>query len=248
MRTRPPRSIIRRMTTALLMLAATGADAQTSSLSQRVTVVELFTSQGCSSCPPADAFLGALATRPDVVALAFHISYWDKLGWPDPFASEQATQRQSAYARALERRNVYTPQMLIGGRRDVIGSRIAEVENALAQAKGEEPLASLRLEPGSRPGRLRVVVSDAKQPLAAALWLARYDRRHETKVARGENAGRMLTEFNVVRGVVRIGDWQGQAIDLECDDPGTDGLAVLLQTQTPAGDPSRILAAAKLER
>ena len=100
----------------------------------RPTVVELFTSQGCHSCPPADAYLGVLSGRDDIIALAHHVDYWNYIGWKDPFSSPQATERQHSYARAMRKRSVYTPQMVIDGRYDAVGSRRSQVDRAIDRA------------------------------------------------------------------------------------------------------------------
>lgn len=199
-------------------------------------VVELFTSQGCSSCPPADALLGELAKRDDVLPLAFHIDYWDRLGWKDPFSLPAATARQRAYAKSLGKSNVYTPQMMVNGTRDVIGSDRAKVTQAIADApKATVPLGlslagkSLSLAVGAGAG-------------AGRLWLVAYDSKHETQVRAGENAGRKLVNVNIVRAVEPLGDWTGEVLTLQPGLPVTGGnVAVLLQA--PNG---RILGAASI--
>jgi hypothetical protein len=166
-------------------------------------LVELFTSQGCNSCPPADAYLGDLAKRRDVVALAFHVDYWDYIGWKDPFADAAWTARQRAYARSLGTAQIYTPQMVIDGGRHAVGSDRRAVERLIAEAaKRERPT----LELARHAGGLDLRIDGAG---AGEVWIVGYDPRHETKVARGENAGRTLTEFNVVRGLRKVETWPG---------------------------------------
>ena len=195
--------------------------------------VELFTSQGCSSCPPADAYLGRLSMRPDIVALAFHVDYWDYIGWRDPFASRETTERQRAYARVLKQRYVYTPEMVVDGIGHDTGRDKAPIEALLAKAQSRSPT---RATPElSRPiGRPLTVRLDAF-PLdgrAADVTLAVYDRRHTTPVKSGENQGRMIENFNTVRRLELIDQWNGAAKSwtIAADDIGaTQGMAVLVQ-------------------
>lgn len=175
------------------------------SAQQRPLVIELFTSQGCSSCPPAEAYLGQLSSRPDVVALAFHVDYWDDLGWRDGFALPQSAMRQNIYAHTLHRASVYTPQLVIDGRLDVVGADTGIVGRALAQPRRQ---VAVRLSVDD--GALRVDV-DAQPPgVACDIWLAAYRRRALSAVARGENAGRNLEEFNIVRELRTLGVWRGE--------------------------------------
>ena len=189
-------------------------------------VVELFTSQGCNSCPPADAYLAELARQPGVLALAYHIDYWDQLGWRDPFSSPAATLRQRDYARSLGLRTIYTPQMVINGRIDAVGSDRTSVSAAIAAAgkasravpvsiTADGAALALRVEPGPGSGRL--------------LWIV-YDLQHETRVRGGENAGRTLVNTNIVHSIEEIGAWNGEAVALSRPQPdaGT-GAALLVQ-------------------
>jgi hypothetical protein len=178
----------------------------------RPIVVELFTSQGCSSCPPADALLGELARRGDVLPLAFHVDYWDRLGWKDPYSSAAATQRQRAYARLLDSATVYTPQMVVDGRTDVVGSYRADVLQAIDQARAASVTVPLELAAADDGLRVRVGAGrpDARR---ATLWLIGFDRHHETAIGAGENGGRTLAEWHVVRGFEPLAEWTGAATD-----------------------------------
>jgi hypothetical protein len=178
----------------------------------RPIVVELFTSQGCSSCPPADALLGELARRGDVLPLAFHVDYWDRLGWKDPYSSAAATQRQRAYARLLDSATVYTPQMVVDGRTDVVGSYRADVLQAIDQARAASVTVPLELAAADDGLRVRVGAGrpDARR---ATLWLIGFDRRHETAIGAGENGGRTLAEWHIVRGFEPLAEWTGAATD-----------------------------------
>ena len=202
-------------------------------------VLELFTSQGCSSCPSADAFLGEMAeSRDDVVALSFHVDYWDYIGWEDPFATAEMTARQKTYAEALGIAYVYTPQLVIDGASHVTGSNRNAVKNAILVSKA----ASARRVPvalEARPtGRLTVEIGAVDGYYGAAeVWLVSVDRSHTTTVDAGENRGRTLTNHNVVREYRSIGSWTGDAMTLELgpDDLSSalvsmgDGCAVLVQ-------------------
>jgi hypothetical protein len=194
----------------------------------RPVVAELFTSEGCSSCPPADALLGELArTRPDVLALAFHVTYWDRLGWPDPFSLAAATDRQRNYSATLGLDGMYTPQMVVDGVRDVVGSDRSDVLAALrAAAAAAPPPVPLRLVRTAGGISLEVGEGGAKQ---AAVLLVGYDRVHHTQVARGENAGRTLAEANIVRGIAHAADWRGAKLSLQTVAPAGEHVAAILQ-------------------
>jgi hypothetical protein len=225
--------MIRPFLAGLLALAASSAP---SVAAGRPVVVELFTSQGCSSCPPADALLSTLADRPDVLALAFHVDYWNRLGWVDPFSGPWATARQSAYAAQMGSDQVYTPQAVVDGGRDVVGSDQARLEAAITDARSD-PSVPVALA-GSDSG-LRVTV-DPAAPADAVLWLVGFDDRHETPVRRGENAGQTLVDRNVVRSLTRLDGWAPGG-SVAAAKPAGDRAAVLLQ----AAD-GRILGAARL--
>jgi hypothetical protein len=166
----------------------------------------LFQSQGCSSCPPANANLFTWATRDDALALNFSVDYWNSLGWKDTFAKPAFTARQRAYAQALGHSEVYTPQMIVNGRADVTGADAAELQ---ALAKREDRGAGgpeLSIEPGRA-----VIAAGEAPPGGADVWLVRYDpATREVAVKRGENAGRLLPHAHIVVDLVLIGRWRGQ--------------------------------------
>jgi len=192
-----------------LMVVGAVLGALPAAAAERPVLVELFTSQGCSSCPPADALLGELARRPDVLPLAFHVDYWDRLGWKDPYSSAEATRRQRVYAGLFERGTVYTPQMVIDGKTDVVGSYRGEVLAAIAAARAGA--AAVPIDLTTQGDGLQVRVGAGAPGQRAALWLVGFDAHHETRVGAGENGGRTLAEWNIVRGVVPLGDWRGAA-------------------------------------
>lgn len=196
-------------------------------------VVELFTSQGCSSCPPADEYLGKLAARPDVVALSLHVDYWDYIGWKDPFASPANTRRQRMYAQTLNRSFVYTPQMVVNGVFDVRGSSPAAVEQAITAARAANPI-DVALDSDGKGG-IVVHIPAADFSGSATVWLAGYDRKRETPVTRGENADRIITNYNVVRVLTPIGTWTGKRLEIPVllagmTDIAVDGCAVIIQS------------------
>ncbi len=201
-------------------------------------VVELFTSEGCSSCPPADALLAELAIRPDVLALSFHVDYWNRLGWKDPYSSPEATARQQRYARLLGLDGVYTPQIVVDGRWQAVGSDRAAVETVLAKAR--EGRAPVRMTLTLDHGQARVGLGASGNAASAAIWLIGFDRRRADTVERGENAGRTLAHVDVVRGFAEVGRFTGHAGTVTAPVPWrSDRIAAILQE--PDG---RILGAA----
>jgi hypothetical protein len=209
-------------------------------------VVELFTSQGCSSCPPADAYLGELARRPDVLALSYHVDYWNYIGWTDPFASKAATQRQRDYAKHLNLRYVYTPQMVVDGTAEGVGSERATI-GLLISAAARDPSPHQPVSITRRgDGKLRVHVDAGRAPEPATIWLIGFDGERSTQVLHGENEGQTLRDYQVVRSCQTIGVWRGDTVDLslpESEAPGDGGVAVLLQL---GGGTGRIIGAAVL--
>ncbi len=193
----------------------------------RPVVVELFTSQGCSSCPPADALLRELAPDPGVLALAWHVTYWNNLGWRDPFSLDAATARQKEYGRLVGDGTIYTPQMVIDGRADAIGSDRLAVSRALrdAAARGGEAVPVALRRQGDT-----VAVSLGAGDGEAKVLLLGFDPSHRTQVGRGENAGRALVEANIVRAAIPLGWWHGAARDYSAPVPEGGRLAVLVQS------------------
>ncbi|MBV8091443.1 MAG: DUF1223 domain-containing protein [Alphaproteobacteria bacterium] len=174
---------------------------------ERPTVVELFTSEGCSSCPPADALLAELATRPDVLALSFHVDYWDGLGWKDPFSGRQATQRQERYRALLDLTTIYTPQIIVDGRWQAVGSDRAEVEHALDLARRDRRDIPMTLAVNGSNALFKLRA--ASEAVSASVLLVGFDRRHSSAVKGGENSGRTLAHADVVRGVDEVGQFSG---------------------------------------
>jgi len=189
------------------ILANFGGAARADALAQVVPVVaELFTSQGCSSCPPADAVLGELSLRSDVLPLAFHVTYWNDLGWQDRYSFSSADARQYRYASALGRRGVYTPQLVVNGRREVVGSNRSAVLQAIGTAQQAAGIGLV-----AEQGVLRVRLPDLAGGCDCELLLLGVLPRAQTAVARGENSGHVLREFNIVRQVYPLAGWNGVA-------------------------------------
>jgi hypothetical protein len=180
---------------------------------ERPIVVELFTSEGCSSCPPADALLAELAPRPDLLALSFHVDYWDKLGWKDPFSSPAATARQHRYAELLGLATVYTPQIVVDGKWQAIGSNRAEVERAMGAARRNREGLPVTLT--VERGRVKIALGPDNGAASASVLLIGFDRRQLSAVARGENSGRILAHADVVKSVEEVGQYDGRAQTIE---------------------------------
>ena len=205
---------------------------------ERPVVVELFTSQGCSSCPPANAYLNEMVKqRRDVLALAFHVTYWDRLGWKDPFSLAAATDRQAVYGRRFGDGS-YTPEMVVDGAASAVGSDRSQVGSAIENARRNGQTAAavnvsksgeqVSIEVGAGSGNARVL-------------LVGFDHEHTTAIGRGENGGRTLTEANVVRSIRSVGQWSGAALHLTERFPEGQDAAVVLEA--PDG---RIIGASRL--
>ena len=207
----------------LLSACVTGARA-----AERPVVVELFTSEGCSSCPPADAFLTDLSrSRPDVLPLAFHVTYWDQLGWRDPYGLAAATARQARYG-ARFGDGSYTPEMVVDGRKGLVGSERGEAQAAIAAAAAAQH-SGPDISVVRRNGTVDVAVAGGRG--AATVVLVGFDGQHRTAVGRGENGGRTLTESNIVRSVRTLGHWAGAPLSLSAPTPAGEELAVLLEAE-----------------
>ncbi len=207
----------------LLLLSTVPAQAQ------RLTVVELFTSQGCSSCPPADALLAELAAADaKLLPLSLHVTYWDRGGWVDPFSLAAATERQQDTKRRLDLDYIYTPQLVVDGWQQAIGSDRAAVRQALAAAaKAPGVPVSLTIEPKANGLRIGAGSGSGR----GTLILVGFDRAHATAVAAGENAGRTVSGVNIVRSMRSLGPWTGAPVDVVSARPLGERSAVLLQAE-----------------
>ena len=234
-----------RLTVSALAILAALASAGAAHAGDIRGVVELFTSQGCSSCPPADRYLAELAKDESLVVLSWPVDYWDYIGWKDTFASPIFTARQKGYAAVRESNQVYTPQAIIDGAVHAVGSDRDHVEEELAN-RAKDFSASIAVR--DRNGKLAIDVTpkgDAKG--SATLWLVRVLRNANVAIGRGENKGRSVTYTNVVREANAVGQWSGGAAHFDVARPKLgdgEGLIVLLQPGTVT-NPGPILAAAK---
>jgi len=227
-------------TALLLTLGLNTADAAEKMGSP--AVVELFTSQGCYSCPPAEAYLGELSKRRDVVALEYHVDYWDDLvygsagKWKDPFSSPLHTQRQRQYNLSIRKKTgVYTPQMVIGGILETVGSHENKVEKAIdiVGQTGSSPLSVKFAD--NAPGMLNIQVAGTEKS-AASIWVVYFHPSIETRVRSGENKGKTLTSHNIVTHVEQVGEWRGTPLSLTVNRPKErrdDGCAVIVQNKRP---------------
>jgi len=235
-----------------LLLAATGLAAflQPALAEPPRAVVELFTSQGCSNCPPADALLVEYARRPDIVALSFPVTYWDYLGWKDTLAHADFTARQKDYAHARSDRQVFTPQMIVNGKKSCIGSDRAQIENAIQMTLKGHMRLPVDVTVSEQNGMVTISVAEVAEPARreALVWVLPVLRSQTVPIERGENKGRTVTYANVVRGFKRVGEWRGGAARFELPAAtarsGGDGYIVLLQAAQD-DRPSVILGAAK---
>jgi hypothetical protein len=219
------------------MSSAQDSKAASSNGAEIKAVLELYTSQGCSSCPPADALLESYVARNDVVALSFSVDYWDYLGWKDTLANAKFSARQRYYAKALGSVGVYTPQMVVNGRTHVVGSSAAAIDEAIAATKAD--LAASRVPVSLRMDKRHVVIELGEAPAGskmreATVWLALIHRQVEVQIPRGENRGRAVKYFNVVRELSPIGMWSGKAASIQLprevvSEPGNEACAVLVQ-------------------
>lgn len=204
------------------------------------TVVELFQSQGCSSCPPANENILAITDRPDLLVLSFGVVYWDRLGWKDTFASRENTQRQYDYTNGgLNREFVATPQVVINGRIDIVGNKRAELTQAIARARLPANAPALTLSGG------KLSIAAATAPSGEAdVWLVRYDPRTvQVPIKAGENGGRTLPHRNVVHELVRIGGWSGKAATYQLPAATNPAYRTAILLQGVSGGP--ILASLK---
>jgi hypothetical protein len=214
-------------------------------------VVELFTSQGCSSCPPADKLLGELADRDDILALSLPVDYWDYLGWKDTLASHDNTERQRAYAEARGDRQVYTPQIVVNGVEHMVGSSRSSVDEAIDRL-ADTLTVPITMTAGADTTTVTIGAANNATPDKGMIWLAMYDDPITVPIDRGENTGKSITYTNVVRKMRPIAMWMGEEITVELPKSelahaGLKRCAVILQTELPDGLPGPILGAAAID-
>lgn len=211
-----------------------------------IGVVELFTSQGCSSCPPADEVLGELSKQGNLVALSYHVDYWNYLGWADTFSSKQSTDRQYDYARTLGRKSVYTPQVIINGRDHINGADKRGINKKVDAFDKSNRGLKVPIEASLDGDKIKINIGEGAGK--GNVILVYFDRENSVDVKRGENGGRKLTYWNSVRDIQTVAMWEGEAIELDLpvslmSGDGYDGCAVLLQTMKSNGVPGAIIGA-----
>jgi hypothetical protein len=239
----------RRVTPALLIAGLVIASVMTARAGEPRAVLELFTSQGCSSCPPADRLVAPLADDPSLVALSVPIDYWDYLGWRDTLANPAHSARQRAYARVRGDGQIYTPQIVVNGATDALGSDQNAVERAIVQTDRKAGVMSLPVILSTSDGALSINISSADKVQAPAeLWLCPLSKAVAVAIGRGENRGRTITYHNVVRNWLKLGSvngaqstWNVPISQIKSD--GIDAAAVMVQEGTH-DKPGIILGAA----
>lgn len=193
-------------------------------------VVELYQSQGCSSCPPANAALNAVADQPGVIALSFAVTYWDRLGWKDIFGDKSYTQRQYDYAHALGNANVATPQIIINGKAAITGIKRGELAQSIASTKAISGGPSISI------GKNDVTIGKGKGE--ANVWIVRYDpRTHNVGIRSGENSGRTLPHKNIVKSLAKLGEWNGAEKSFKLPDTGSNQLKTVILVQRSGAGP-----------
>jgi hypothetical protein len=239
-------SVMGRVALSLAIIVATVGASQAGDVR---AVLELFTSQGCSSCPPADKLVGDLAGDPSVIAVSLPIDYWDYLGWKDTLAKPRHTARQRGYAAERGDREVYTPQMVVNGVKHALGSDRAAIEKAIAESKQVSGTLGVPVTATVNGDKLNVHVAAAEGNRGEA-WLCTISKRVPVAIKRGENGGHTVTYNNVVRRWIRLGEWNGTARTFslplgEINSDGADAVAVLLQAGTME-KPGKMLGAGSL--
>lgn len=211
--------------------------------SDRPVVIELFTSQGCSSCPPADRLLHELSERDDVITLALHVDYWDYIGWKDVFAQPKFTKRQKRYAQAMDERMIYTPQIVVNGRVHAVGSHRSEVQALIEEHAQIDGRVALEAEIVDGAVAIRAEVTGGRaKPMD--VHLVHYLPKQEVTISRGENAGKTFTYSSIAHEWMNVGQWTGKGA-LALDAPVTSDLPLVVLVQERGNGP--ILAAVKLD-
>ncbi len=230
-----------------VMVACLSAASLTAARAETRGVIELFTSQGCSSCPPADKLIGEFAHDPSLVSISLPITYWDYLGWKDTLADPRNTARQRGYSKVRGDREVYTPQAVVNGIVHALGSDKAAIEQAIAKSRQNPLTLSLPVTLSLAGGRLTIGVPDGDSGAVAEVWICGISKAVTVAIRRGENQGKTITYHNVVRRWLKLDAWNGKAHswtvpvhDIQGDD--IDGAAVMVQTGT-VEKPSAILGA-----
>jgi hypothetical protein len=209
-------------------------------------VVELFTAQGCSSCPPADAAFRKLVNQGDVIALAYHVDYWNYLGWADTLSSKENTERQYGYAKTMGRSNVYTPQAIVNGRGHLAGADLNGINSQIDTYSSEGNGLTVPISAAMRGDELEIKIGAGQGK--ANVVMVYFDKEKTIDVEKGENSGQKISYLHSVTNVETVGMWDGKATSLTLpasvlQRPQLEGCAILLQSATADGDPAAILGA-----
>jgi hypothetical protein len=243
------RTISRRSFLALSAISAVAIALPANALEKQPVIVELFTSQGCSSCPPADKILGELTRQPGVIPLTLNVDYWDYLGWRDTLGSNKHTLRQKSYAANRGSRQIYTPQMVVNGHVDVVGSRRSEVLEAVSAASTTGPRVPMKISETDD----KIIIDVASRPQQvtakkATIWVMVTSPKVDVPIKRGENSGKNITYFNVVRQIIPAGMWDGKPMHIELPKEGLNikgkrGCVALLQE----GNVGKVIGVANID-
>lgn len=237
-------SLLSAASIALTMTSSLKAD---DNLQNPIGVVELFTSQGCSSCPPADKALGKLIEEGKVLALSYHVDYWNYLGWEDTLATKEATDRQYAYAKTLKRRGVYTPQVIVNGRDHLVGSNYNGIKARVSTFESSERGLAVPLSISAKDDEISITIGKGQGK--ASIVAVYFDNENTVDIKRGENRGKQITYHHSVKDIETIGMWYGDEQEIKLpmavmEKVKEGGAAILLQSMASEGTPSAILGAA----
>lgn len=250
-----------KLTRALILAAAVlgavaavaKAPAEETARSKPIGVVELFTSQGCSNCPKADRAIERLAERDDVVTVAYHVDYWNYMGWQDTLSAKENTERQYGYARTLGIKNVFTPQIVLNGVRDTKLTDPDKLVDELGRLRGSREGMPVAVSAALSPQEMTISIGDGPVPgIDKADIVVAYFRKHSTvEIQKGENQGKKIVYRNAVTKLETVGIWEGKALTVKLPAAllakrGFDGCAILLQSHDADNNPGRILGAAAL--
>ena len=215
-----------------------------------IAVLEMFTSQGCSSCPAADKILSNYAERQDILALSYHVDYWNYLGWKDTFSKSEFADRQRRYARSFNRHGVYTPQAVINGRDHAVGSRKGDIESLIDTFIEDGKALSVAINTQRDSEKIRITTN--AEAGDATLWVIYFDKQRSVKIERGENRGKTITYHNIVRDIAMHGMMKQGKLDVtlpleEMQRRGFEACAMVLQKNTDIGTPGPIIGATLID-
>lgn len=244
--------LLKYLLSALLLTASVSLSAvQAVEIKHPKAVVELFTSQGCSSCPPADKIMGKFTKDDDILGLSWHVDYWDYLGWKDSFASAANTERQYRYGQALKQRSVYTPQAIINGRAHVVGAYEGKIRDKIAFFEQDGRGMTIPINTVFSDDRLKISVPDTDVSRKATLWLVYFNKQETVSIEEGENAGKEIVYHNVVHDTQAIGMVQTGGLKIEfpvseMERHDYESCVFILQIVDAAGNPGPIIGATVL--